>query len=367
MPIPAQRDLEVTRTTLALWLRERLPGASEVKLSELTAPHATGSSNETLLFDAAWTENGDRHRQPFVVRVKPSGFQLFLESDFELQYQLVRTLDAETDVKVPPMRWYEADASILGSPFFVMDRVTGVAPGDTPPYHRVGFVADATPRQREQLWRSAMAAFASVHRVPLDTVQILNKPELGATGLEQHVAYWDKAYAWATGGRPHPVTDEAWAWCKANLPTDRPTGLSWGDARIGIMLFHDFEVQAVVDWEMASLAGPLADLGWWLFFDDTYAVLQGARGIPRLPGMGGRQEVIDTWQELTGLAVRDLEWYEVFAGVRYGAVMMRLAQLLESYGVLVPGMDDMEINNPVVHALAQILQVAPPGPVRRWA
>lgn len=367
MAIPAQRDLDVTRTTLALWLQDQLPGAREVELSKITAPLATGSSNETLLFDAWWTEDGDRQQHSFVVRVKPSGFQLFLESDFQLQYHLLRTLDTETGVKVPSMRWYEDDASILGSPFFVMDRVTGVAPGDTPRYDRVGFLVDASPRQREQLWRSAMVAFASVHEVPVGKVQFLNKPELGPTGLEQHVAYWDSAYEWATRGRPHPVTDEAWAWCKTNLPTDRPTGLSWGDARIGNMLFHDFDVQAVLDWEMASLAGPLTDLGWWLFFDDTYAVLQGARGIPRLPGMGGRQEVIDTWQELTGLPVKDLDWYEVFAGVRYAAVMMRLVQLMESYGLLVPGQHDVETNNPVVHALAQILEVAPPGPVPAWA
>ncbi|HMC41985.1 MAG TPA: phosphotransferase, partial [Acidimicrobiales bacterium] len=160
MGVPKQRDLEKARTQLARWLGAKLD-AGDIALSEIDAPAITGFSNETLLFDAAWTEGGREHSQGFAVRVKPGAYTIFLESAFETQYRVLRALSEHTEVPVPPTLWYEDDDSVLGAPFFVMRRVQGRVPGDAPSYHVEGWVVDETsPAEREAMWWSAVGAMA---------------------------------------------------------------------------------------------------------------------------------------------------------------------------------------------------------------
>lgn len=355
MPIPEMRDLTVARKVLRDWLADQLPDATGVEISELTAPGGTGFSNETLIFDATWHEGDDRHERGLVVRVKPTGYQLFLEADFEQQYRLLKLLDDSTEVPVPPMYWFEDDAAVLGAPFFVMGKVDGKAPTDNPAYNQEGWLFDATPEQRATLWHSAMASFAKVHNPSIDA-SFLAKPQRGATGFDQQLKYWEESFTWAAQGRPQPVAEAAWAWMQANLPSERPTGLSWGDARIGNMLFDDnFECRAIVDWEMLSLGGPMYDLGWWLFLDRFHSE---GYGIPRLPGLGSYADTVAEYESLTGTKTHDLEFYEVYAGFRFAIVMIKLSQMFTAYDI--EGMESMETNNPVTQVLARMLDVPPP-------
>ena len=349
MPVPTKRDPEETKRALAAWLASRLddPGVS---VTGLSVPSGAGFSNETLIVDAA----GER----LVVRLQPTGFQLFLDADFELQYRLLTTLGASTSVPVPPVLWYEPDPGVLGAPFFVMRHVEGRAVTDSPPYNESGWLYETPPAERERIWRHAVDALIAVHSVPASLVSFLDKPSLGATGFDQALAYWERSFEWAARGKPQPVAEAAWDWLTANLPAERDTALSWGDARMGNMLFRGCEVAAVLDWEMLSLGGPVMDLGWWLFLDDFHAF-----GVPRLPGLGTRADTIALWEAGTGRRAVDLEWYEIFAGFRFAIVMIRMAQMFQSWGVLPPGRDDMETNNAVLHVLARKLDVPPPGPL----
>ena len=80
-------------------------------------------------------------------------------------------------------------------------------------------------------------------------------------------------------GSEHPIVDRLWEWLEANVPSATPTGLSWGDARLGNTMFDDdFRLVVVMDWELVSLGTPIMDLGWWLFFDDVHS-----ETYPRLP------------------------------------------------------------------------------------
>ena len=164
MPVPQQRDLEVARHALMTWLRDRLD-ADDVRLSDITAPAFTGFSNETLLFDVDWTATGRAHRQGMVARVKPTGYTIFLESVFEEQYRVMEALGRHTDVLVPPVVGYESDESVLGAPFFVMEKIDGRIPEDNPPYHTEGWVTDIAPADRETMWWSGIDQMARVHQV----------------------------------------------------------------------------------------------------------------------------------------------------------------------------------------------------------
>src|SRR3954464_12385589 len=134
MPIPEQRDLEATRGILAGWLpaapaggcgRAASLGVARVEVGPIQGPALTGFSNETLLFDATYTRRRREVTEGLVVRVKPTAHTVFLESDFEWQYEVLDLLGSRTDVPVPVVRGFEADASVLGAPFFLMERLDG--------------------------------------------------------------------------------------------------------------------------------------------------------------------------------------------------------------------------------------------------
>jgi aminoglycoside phosphotransferase (APT) family kinase protein len=90
-------------------------------------------------------------------------------------------------------------------------------------------------------------------------------------------------------------------------------------------VFRDFEVAAVLDWEMAGICDPLLDLGWWLFADD--ALTRGA-GCERLPGFPTRTATAERWSQLTGRSAAALEYYELVAGLRFTIIMLRMGKLL---------------------------------------
>ena len=69
MPVPDQRDPEVTRTQLEGWLRQQLTGASDVRVSGVQTPAFTGFSAETLIFDAEWTEGGQPQRHKLIMQI----------------------------------------------------------------------------------------------------------------------------------------------------------------------------------------------------------------------------------------------------------------------------------------------------------
>ncbi|MBA4862826.1 phosphotransferase family protein [Streptomyces sp. PSKA54] len=306
------RDLDAAAAALRPWLAARL-GVADVDVTGMFYPQGAGVSNETILFEA---RTGD-HVDELVLRVAPAReHQMFLEPRFRLQYDILAALRRLGSVRVPEALWYEDDPAVLGRPFYLMRRMRGRVPVSMPVYNASGWLAEATPAQRRVLWDSAMRQFAAIHRVPVAEVPFVDLPDHGATGDEQQLAYWSRFATWALGDDIPEAVHALLDWLTAHRPPASVPGLSWGDARIGNMMFgDDFHVVGVMDWEQASLAGPMADLGWWLLFDDIHSV---EHGVARLDGLGTRQETLDRWQELTGRQVESLHWHEVFAGLKAG-------------------------------------------------
>src|SRR5690606_13422816 len=142
----------------------------------------------------------------------------------------------------------------------------GEVPRDVLPYTfpDPNFVLDATPEQRAAMQRSAVTALAGIHEIGPDTHDLgfLVYDHPGDTPLERHLAHWSEYLAWVTADEPSPLLEECFAWLRSNLPSDAgQPRLSWGDARIGNMMFADHQVVAVLDWEMAAVAPPEVDLG----------------------------------------------------------------------------------------------------------
>lgn len=361
MPTMWQRDLEADGRKFLEWLKAKLPEAGDLRMSPLVAPQSSGFSNETLLFDLSWTQDGQPRSEAAVVRIQPVGYQVFPEYDLRLQFETMDKLGA-TDVPVPRMLWFEGeDDSIFGAPFYVMAQVQGRVPTDQPPYHAGGWLHDITPAEREAIWLGGFDCMARIHRVDLEAAGFagLRRPELGPTPLAQEIAYYEKYYEWAAEGRENPTLQAAHAWLVANQPADEPEALVWGDARIGNIIFDGTKPAAVLDWEMVSNGSPERDLGWAIFLDRHHS-----EGIetPRLEGFPSYEDTIAFYEERSGHRVKHLHYYQAFAGWRFGIVMLRISQQLRHYELMTPEQSrEMELNNTVTRLTAKILDLPAPG------
>jgi aminoglycoside phosphotransferase (APT) family kinase protein len=353
---PRQRDPESTHKRLIGWLRQKLPDATDLKVSVLEMPR-TGNSNETGYFDAHWEAGGDRRHERLVLRVQPDDRQLFLGTDVMLQYRMMDALAHTSDVPVPTLFWAEPDAEVLGSPFFVMGYLEGQVAAEVPSYHKSGWIVDLAPGQRHELWLNAMDAFARVARVDWRNGFDFLSDRDNAPGLGTYLAWVRDWFEWAARGRDLPLLAAGLDYVGSRRPDDTAVGIVWGDSRLGNMIIRDdLSVAAVIDWEMAALGPPEVDLGWWVFFD---RFLTEGMATPRLDGIPGRDETIAHFESLIGRRGRDVEYYEVLAALRMAIIVLREADIRVEKGVL-PPTTTMGTNNPVARILAEHLGLPAP-------
>jgi aminoglycoside phosphotransferase (APT) family kinase protein len=145
----------------------------------------------------------------------------------------------------------------------------------------------------------------------------------------------------------------------ANQPTDEPEGLVWGDARIGNIIFAGTTPAAVLDWEMVSCGSPERDVGWAIFLDRHHS-----EGIetPRLEGFPSYEDTLAFYEEKSGHRVRNLDYYQVFTGWRFGIIMLRISQQVVHYELATPEQGrEMELNNTVTRLTAKLLDLPAPG------
>lgn len=339
MAILPTQDLEGTRRRLAGWLATKLgDGGSAPQVSDLEIPQGAGHSNTTLLFDARWTERGAECRGSFVARVRPGGGRgVFPEYDMQLQYRCMQILGTRTRVPVPRMLWFEDDTSVLGQPFYVMEKLEGVVPSDNPPYSMMGWLAEATPRQQEALWRRSIEVLARIHGLDWRALgfDFLDRPRYGATGFEQQLGYYREYLGWAAKDAPPAELMETLAWLEENRPTDPgPVVINWGDARISNMMYRDFTPVAVLDWEMACLGPAEVDLAWFLYMN---FFLTEAIGMPGLPGFLDADATAGAYEQVSGRPVRDMHYYSVWAGFRFAAIIVAIETMIAEHGIDQPG------------------------------
>ncbi|MFD2394758.1 phosphotransferase [Dietzia aerolata] len=166
-----EADLDELRGRLATWLagREEVDEAAGVEVGQVSRPESSGMSNISVLFDATWTpaDSQERHSAQLVARMCPQddSFPVFPVYDLAKQFEVMRVVGEQTDLPVPRVRWLELDPAVLGTPFLVMDRATGQAPVDNPPYVFDGWLVEMDPEQRREFQRESVAALAAIHQI----------------------------------------------------------------------------------------------------------------------------------------------------------------------------------------------------------
>ncbi|KUN76760.1 phosphotransferase family protein [Streptomyces griseoruber] len=339
-PRTTTRDPEELTRRLTAWLGTRLPGA---RATGVTVPASNGLSSETLLFDLDHPEPPLR-RCALRLAADPAAYTVFPVYDMVRQYRTLRLVAAHTDVPVPRVLWLEQDPGPLGAPFFVMERVEGRVPPDVMPYTYEGnWLHAASDAERERLEAATIGLLARLHdQVPVNEAEFLGYPGEG-DALRRHVTAQRAYYDWVIAGlAPSPLIESAFDRLEHLWPKEpAPPVLSWGDARIGNIVYDGFEPAAVLDWEMAGLAPREVDLGWTVYLHRFFQDLTVASGQRGLPGFLRRDRVEERYARLTGYPPRDMEFHTLYAALRHAIVMLRIAYRQAYFGeVAVPADPD---------------------------
>ena len=160
------RELDDVRSGLQDWLRSRLRDDT-LTVGQLTTPGGTGVANETLLFDVSRT---DGTTEGLVARLATPD-PLYLDYDLSMHYRMYEAMMETPAVPTPAVIGYERDASIVGSEFFVMEKIDGAIPTDNPSWGIEGFVVDASPAQRRRLWERTVGLLAEMHRLTVSALR----------------------------------------------------------------------------------------------------------------------------------------------------------------------------------------------------
>ncbi|CAN5197975.1 phosphotransferase family protein [soil metagenome] len=330
----SSRDSSSVPKLLADWLARLLPPGAEPEVVLHSGIDANGMSSETLIFDATWTEAGSRDTHKYVARVAPSAedFPVFATYALEDQYEAMRLVAALSDVPVPKVSFMEPVGTVLGTPFFLMDRIEGVIPQDVLPYNfGDNWLHDASPDDQRRLQDATVATVAALHAIPdaATTFEFLDPHQPGATPLARNLARTRAWYDFAVTdiGRS-ALTERGLAWLEAHLAEAEVEGcgdtvLCWGDSRIGNVIYEDFTPVAVLDWEMAAIGPRELDLSWMVFAHMVFESITGVMEMPGMPRFLREEDVVATYESITGVALGDLTWFHVYNAVQWCIVFMR--------------------------------------------
>lgn len=361
---PETNEMDALKSKLLPWLEKKMPEAEDLRIADIGKP-GMGISSETFLLDLSYGLSGQRKSAGMVLRTAPLDSKVFPEYELGHQFRIMEALK-DTDVPVAGMHWMEEDPSVLGSPFFLMERLHGEVPQDYPPYHGSGMFFDATPEERAKIWWGGLGAMASVHKQDWQRLGLsfLGVPKAGTDPVDRQLTYWNRYFEWFRDDpkESHPTLEASMAWLEVHRYVPERVTLCWGDARIGNILFDqkDRRVLAVMDWEMAFLGDPEADLSWYILLDWQHS--DGA-GLARCEGTPGHEETLQRYEELTGWKPKNLLFNEVLSAVRYGMILVCVLKNFKRQGI--PIDEEMILNNVCTQRLADLLELPSPGPKRQ--
>lgn len=289
MGAPSSReDLGFDPGALDAFLKEKVAGVSgAMRLERISG----GQSNPTF-----FVTYGDRR---LVLRKQPPGELLPSAHAVDREYRVISAL-AGTGVPVPPAVLYCDDRAVVGTPFYVMERVAGRVFHDCT-------LPGVPPEARGAMYASMAETLAALHNVDYVAAGLGDYGKPGNYFARQ-IARWTRQWE-LSRTRDDENIDRLVAWLPAHVPVDDTTTIAHGDYRIGNLMFHPTEpkVVALLDWELSTLGHPLADLAHsamaWLSLPEEYG---GLRGL-----------------DLAALGIPDLETYQsaYFAHARHGARM----------------------------------------------
>jgi aminoglycoside phosphotransferase (APT) family kinase protein len=204
------------------------------------------------------------------------------------------------------------DLEVIGAPFYVMEKVQGDVVSTTVP------AALDNPQQRERVADELIASLVELHGVDWTTV--------GLEGFGKPTGYLERQLRRFNGLWEHnktreiPEFEQVAGWLAANLPDSPAATIVHGDYRLGnVMLAPGAPARlvAILDWEMATIGDPLADVGYmmihWRQADDPPGSKFNLQSVTVEPGFPTRQEMVARYEARSGRSMHALDWYVTLA------------------------------------------------------
>ncbi len=369
-PEESRRDPQQLQSMIGEWLAHR-PELAAAEVIDVHVPESNGMSSETVLVDATWGESGQRRDVGLVFRIAPSAdaVPVFENYDLEAQFRVMRDVARLSDVPVPKVLWLELDEGPIGAQFFVMERSLGEVPPDVMPYNfGDNFLFDASPADQDRLETNSVRILADLHNIadPVTNFSYLDGADaaagrVGSTDgdayLRRHVAKSRAYYDWVVRDGVHsPLLERGFRWLDDNWPTSvGEARLSWGDARIGNVMYRNFEPVAVLDWEMASIGPREIDLSWMIFLHQFFEDIARVMELPGMPGFMQADRVVEKYTEASGYQPRDLDFYVLYSALQHGIIMSQVQRRAIRFGTaeMPADVDDMILHRDLLTAMIE--------------
>src|SRR5436305_1697837 len=262
-------------------------------------PIGDGHSNVTFVLST-----GVVLRRPPRGPLPPSAHDVLREA------RLLTALE-QTPVRTPKVLAICGEESVIGAPFYVMERIEGdVVTGSLPPELD-------NPTERARIADELIDALVELHAVEWSAV--------GLEGFGKPTGYLERQLRRFNGLWEHnrtrelPEVELVGTWLASNLPESPPATIVHGDYRLGNTMFAaqaPARLIAIFDWEMATIGDPLADVGYtimhWTQPGDPAAKFN-LHTVTRLPGFPTREELIARYEERSGRSMQALDWYVTLA------------------------------------------------------
>ena len=270
----------------------------------------SGASNLTYLLKYPGRE--------LVLRRPPVGMKAASAHDMKREFLIQSRLQPVYPL-VPSMIALCDDHSVIGSDFYVMDRVVG-------DIFRRDIPESVTAADVSVMADSLINGLVQLHAVDASILAELNK---GEGYVHRQVEGWSKRYRNALTDDV-PNGEKVMAWLDANQPADVDSCVIHGDWRIDNVVFdlQQARIVGVLDWELATVGDPLMDLGsalaYWVNRDDEPAFASLRRQPSHLPGMPTREEFVARYLQLSGRTCADFTFYEVFGLFRLAVIIQQI-------------------------------------------
>jgi len=307
----AMRDGEkIAAEALQDYLAGKLDGAERgVTLEQFP----NGHSNLTYLLRA-----GDRE---YVLRRPPLGPVAPKAHDMVREYHVLRAVHPHFPPAPRPYLVCE-DPAVLGAPFFIMERRRGVVLREEIPPEIAKH--EDHPRRIGEAFLDTMVQLHAID-VSADDIRALGKPE---GYVERQVRGWADRWERAKTEEISEM-DGVVRWLAARIPPPQPPSIIHNDYKLdNVLLGAADRVEAVLDWEMATLGDPLSDLGltlcYWTWATDPEVRAAGIPALTAQPGWHTRDELVARYAERTGRDVTHAGYYEVLGVFKLAVIIQQI-------------------------------------------
>jgi aminoglycoside phosphotransferase (APT) family kinase protein len=309
---PIRQGEELPLERLEAWLKMQLP--------EMTGPlfveqFPAGHSNLTYLLRCGANE--------LVLRRPPFGNQVKSAHDMAREFRVLSRLSKVFPAAPRPYAYCD-DESVIGSPFYVMERRRGLILRSPAPTQLA-----LDPDMAGRLSTALVEQLALLHSIDYRAAELadLGKPD---GYIERQVSGWTKRYEQAQTGDV-PEMNRVARWLAEHLPGESRAAVIHNDYKYdNVVLSPDdpARIVAVLDWEMATLGDPLMDLGttlgYWIEAGDPEELKQTAFGPTAVPGSLTRRELVARYEERTSRAVPNALFFYCFGLFKIAVIVQQI-------------------------------------------